>query len=259
MAVLTTGVTPEVKHNLPNQMSGSRFPATYAGTFVPGLGRLHGHGLVIPTDGDTGWAKSATFHHTDGSGVDDLMYINNGSLTSCTFVSITSVAGADFGATGLQADTITESTTNAGTSFTDQVIFPGGDQTLMISLADANTTILEANSSKVHLIPNVSADRIYTLPPNAAGLYYEFWSTLVAADGHDVQIVADNAADFYKGTLRWLDTNGTTQYVLLSPNGTNDHTLNIILPIGFHIKMYCDGTNWFITGTVEADATPTWT
>jgi len=259
MAVLTTGVTPEVKHNLPNQMSGSRFPATYAGTFVPGLGRLHGHGLVIPTDGDTGWAKSATFHHTDGSGVDDLMYINNGSLTSCTFVSITSVAGADFGATGLQADTITESTTNAGTSFTDQVIFPGGDQTLMISLADANTTILEANSSKVHLIPNVSADRIYTLPPNAAGLYYEFWSTLDAVDGHDVQIIADNAADIYIGTLLWTDSDLTVGAVINDPDNSSDHTLNILLPIAFQIKMYCNGTNWFISGWTYAAAAPTWT
>ena len=136
----------------------------------------------------------------------------------------------------------------------------GGDQTLAISLANANTTILEANSGKVHLIPNVSADRIYTLPPNAAGLYYEFWSTLVAADGHDVQIVADNAADFYKGTLFWLDTNASpTVWALLNPNGTDDHTLNLILPIAFYIKMYCDGTNWFITGNVYADATPTWT
>ncbi len=135
----------------------------------------------------------------------------------------------------------------------------GGNQTLMITTADAAVSISTANSGKIHLVPDLTADRIYTLPPNAAGLYYEFWSTRVDADGHDLQIVADNASDFYKGTLRWLDTNGATQYVLLSPDGSSDHTLNIILPIAFYIKMYCDGTNWFITGTVEADATPTWT
>ncbi|KKL60372.1 hypothetical protein LCGC14_2206000, partial [marine sediment metagenome] len=49
MPVLTTGVKPESKHNLPDQLSGSRFPTTYAGTFVPGLGRLDGWGTTVPT------------------------------------------------------------------------------------------------------------------------------------------------------------------------------------------------------------------
>lgn len=114
MPVLTTGVKPEDKHNLPNQLSGSRFPTTYAGTFVPGLGRLDGWGTTVPTDGDTGWAKAALFRHTDGSDGDDLIYQNNGDITSCAFIEITSVAGADFGATGLSADVIAESTTDAG-------------------------------------------------------------------------------------------------------------------------------------------------
>ncbi len=114
MAKLTTGVPPEAKHNLPAQISGSRFPTTFAGLFVPGLGRLEGWGTAVPTDGDTGWAKSAIFHHTDGSGGDDLIYQNNGSLTSCAFIEITSVAGADFGATGIKSDVVLESTGAAG-------------------------------------------------------------------------------------------------------------------------------------------------
>ncbi len=123
MGVLTTGVKPENKHNLPNQLSGSRFPTTYAGTFVPGLGRLDGWGTVVPTDGDTGWAKAALFRHTDGSDGDDLIYQNNGTLTSCAFIEITSVAGADFGATGLKGDNILESTSGSGVTLASATKF----------------------------------------------------------------------------------------------------------------------------------------
>jgi len=129
----------------------------------------------------------------------------------------------------------------------------------MIATPDTAYSVLAVNSGKVHLVPNISADRIYTLPPNAAGLYYEFWSTLIAADGHDLQIVADNAADFSEGCLMWTDSDLTVGAVISAPDGTSDHTLNILLPANFYIKMYCDGTNWFITGTVFSSGTPTWT
>lgn len=132
MAELTTGVPPESKHNLPHQMSGSRFPSTYAGLFVPGLGRLEGWGTVVPSDNDTGWAKSALFHHTDGSGGDDLIYQNNGDITDCRFIEITSVSGADFGSGGIKTDAVVESTGAAGVTLDgvllkdNAVTAPGG-------------------------------------------------------------------------------------------------------------------------------------
>ncbi len=175
-------------------------------------------------------------------------WIDNDSATAYTNTGTKTTAVWSLNANAASANT-----------FAGVTSLTGGIQTPMISLTDANTTILAANSGKIHLIPNVSADRVYTIPPASAGLYYEFWSTLVAADGHDVQIIGDDAADFYKGMLMWLDTNGSTYYAVTPPNGSDDHTLNLILPIAFMIRMYCDGTNWFITGHVEADATPTWT
>jgi hypothetical protein len=154
----------------------------------------------------------------------------------------------------------TETTQNfSASTFSGTVKRTGGDKTAMITLTDADTTLDAANSGKIHLVPDVSADRIYTLPTAAAGLYYEFWSSLVAADGHDVQIVAAAAADFYLGTLLWEDSDLTVGPVIANPDGSTDHTLNILLPIAFNIKMYCDGTNWFITGNVFSAGAPTWT
>lgn len=102
MAVLTTGVKPEQKHNLPNQMSGSRFPSTYAGTFVPGVGRLDGWGSTNPSDGDSGWAPGASFKNTT-SGAGQFL-INEGTLASCEFIDVSSEAlNAVLGTTGTDA------------------------------------------------------------------------------------------------------------------------------------------------------------
>ncbi len=158
MAVLTTGVKPEDKHNLPSQLSGSRFPTTYAGTFVPGLGRLDGWGTSVPTDGDTGWAKAALFRHTDGEDGDDLIYQNNGTLTSCAFIEITSVAGADFGATGLLGDNILESTTGSGVTVASATKFDSEGEIRQAGFSDMS------HRNRVRLVEDFLYDNSATLP-----------------------------------------------------------------------------------------------
>ena len=55
-----------------------------------------------------------------------------------------------------------------------------------VLLTDAATTLtLAAHSGKTVVIPNVSADRVYTLPtPTAAGQYIHLIGVPGAADGH---------------------------------------------------------------------------
>ncbi len=82
-------------------------------------------GLTVPS-GVAGYSKGAIFFHTDGSDKDDLLYINSGTSTSCTFVPATSVAGADFGATGMKTDVIAESTATSGVTIDSALIKDGG-------------------------------------------------------------------------------------------------------------------------------------
>lgn len=114
MAVLTLGTTPEAKHNLPNQLEGSNFPADFAMLNIPGHGRMFGWGDTLPANGTTGWGKGAIFLDTNGAAADLLVFVNNGTTSSSTFVEVTSPAGTDFGATGLLSDVIAESTSAAG-------------------------------------------------------------------------------------------------------------------------------------------------
>lgn len=166
---------------------------------------------------------------------------------------------ADLKAAGLKTDAIAESTSGSGVTVANVLVRSGGDHTPMIAIADANYTVLAANSGKIHLVGNVSADRTFTLPTAAAGLYYEFWSTMEAADGHDWLIVTGSDANYYKGGLVFIDSDAADS-ILSAPNGSDDATIQVILPsVGTCVKMYCDGTNWFLSGLVFSVTAPSYT
>jgi hypothetical protein len=162
----------------------------------------------------------------------------------------------DFGTRSVKADAITESTSGSGTTFSGVVVKSAGDKTLAIVIpGTANYTVLAANSGKIHHVANVTADRTFTLPTAAAGLYYEFWSTMEAADGHDWVIDTGSDTNFYKGGLLWTVAAGDGTIVV--GDGDSNSILGIRLPSASTIvKMYCDGTNWFLNGHVFSATTP---
>lgn len=129
----------------------------------------------------------------------------------------------------------------------------------IVSLGDANATILATNSGKTHLIANVSADRTFTLPAVAAGLRYKFVAEVGAADGHDWIFVAAATANLFKGGLLFLDADAgpptTTDNVVADQS--DDDQLQVNLPEGgTAIEMYCDGTYWIVSGVVVSATAP---
>jgi len=128
----------------------------------------------------------------------------------------------------------------------------------IVSLSDANATILATNSGKTHLIANVSADRTFTLPTVAAGLRYKFVAEVGAADGHDWIFVAAATADLFKGGLLVVDTDaGPAVASAVVADQSNDDQLQVNLPQGgTAVEMYCDGTYWIVSGVVLSTAVP---
>jgi hypothetical protein len=126
----------------------------------------------------------------------------------------------------------------------------------IVSLGDANATILATNSGKTHLIANVSADRTFTLPAVAAGLRYKFVAEVGAADGHDWIFVANATADLFKGGVLMIDTDaGPATAAAVVADQSNDDQLQVNLPQGGTvIEMYCDGTYWIVSGVVLSTA-----
>jgi len=63
-------------------------------------GLLFASGITVPTDGTAGYATSCIFQHTDG-GAGTSFYINEGSVTSCSF------AAAELNTLDISAKTVT--------------------------------------------------------------------------------------------------------------------------------------------------------
>ena len=242
------------------------------------LNKAEASGATVVSDfGAEGISADVIAESTSATGVTiDSVELKDGKLTASgdtaagdnASLGYTSAEGAILTGQGSTSDITLKNDADADvlTVATGQTAIArvGGDQTLAIVVADADYTVLAANSGKIHHVANVSADRTFTLPTAAAGLYYEFWSTMEAADGHDWLIVTGSDTNFYKGGVLWCKSDvaeaTASEVTIVVPNGSDDATIQITLPsVGTVIKMYCDGTNWFLTGFVMSATTPTYT
>lgn len=139
---------------------------------------------------------------------------------------------------------------------TGNLTVQGGATGSVITVPDANTTILAADSGKVHIIANVSADRTFTLPAAAAGLRYKFVASVGAADGHDwIFATAATSSLFYGGVLM-VDTDaGPATVAAVVGDQSNDDAFQVNLPQGgTTIEMVSDGTHWYVSGVVLSTA-----
>jgi len=116
----------------------------------------------------------------------------------------------------------------------------------------AETLTVAANAGRTTIIPNVSADRIYTLPQVAAGLHIHLVGFgALAADGHDVSIITDTAnTEFFHGAVTHHDTDqsGQTTSVVWG-NGSSNDTIKLDLVEGFDLHFLGkSATVWYVWG-----------
>lgn len=132
--------------------------------------------------------------------------------------------------------------------------------TRIVSVTDANTTILAANSGKPHLVANVSADRTFTLPTPEAGLDFEFIATVGAADGHDWIITTGSDTNYFVGAITHLDTDAVAagiEVVSVAPDGDSNSKLQINLPAGGTVVRFVStGTLWVVSGFAVSVTAP---
>jgi hypothetical protein len=132
----------------------------------------------------------------------------------------------------------------------------------IVAVPDAATyAVLPADSGKPHIMPNLTADCAITLPAPAAGLDYEFIYGGVAADAQDWNFDTGADANFFLGGLAHLDTDADgagDEVVPVASDGNSNSKLNVLVPdVGTRVRMLCDGTNWFLEGTVVGATAPT--
>ncbi len=119
-------------------------------------------------------------------------------------------------------------------------------------------TVTVAMSGKILVIPDLAGNTTIKLPTEADGLNYEFWYVGAAADAEDHNITSEDTSKPFKGGVAWIDpantvatvfSDGSGNYILTMPN----------MSAGTRVKMTCDGVNWYVTGIVVSDTTPTMT
>ena len=136
----------------------------------------------------------------------------------------------------------------------------GGDMALTgalnrdIVLVGTNATyaILAANSGKDHLIPDLTVDTTLTLPAEADHLYYRLVYIGGAADAQDWLINSEADVNYFiGGAVQHDPDNGGDDTVLFYSDGNSNSKLTVLTPeSGTIIELWCDGTNWRLSGTV---------
>jgi hypothetical protein len=126
-----------------------------------------------------------------------------------------------------------------------------------IAVTDAATySVKRYNSGLVHQVPNLTADIVISLPAAEAGLEYTFIYGGVAADAQDWQLDTGSDTNFYLGGLLYVDDAPAANSV--AGDGNSNSKVNILVPEpGTRVHLHCDGTNWFLSGTVVAASAPT--
>ena len=130
-----------------------------------------------------------------------------------------------------------------------------------VSVTDASTyTCLAANSGKIHVVPNLTADCAISLPTEARGLVYEFWYGGAAADAQDWTITATGNTNYFIGGVTHLDADAGSagdEVVPVYADGNSNSSLNVLTPeVGTVVRLVCDGTNWYLNGTVVSATVP---
>ena len=127
----------------------------------------------------------------------------------------------------------------------------------VVEIADAATyTVLAANSGKVHVLPDLTADCTISLPTAANGLMYEFILGAAIDAAHDWIIDTGSDTNFYIGGLQHNSDAPASNSV--ASNGSSNSIVNVLTPeAGTWVKVWCDGTNWYLTGVVHTENAPT--
>lgn len=127
-----------------------------------------------------------------------------------------------------------------------------------INVPDATTySVTAAQSGRTLVFPDLTADIAVTLPVAAAGLRYEFIYGGLAADAQDWNISTRSNTNFYLGGLIRITVTGPVAAVA-APDGNSNSIMNILTPnVGTRVLAVCNGTNWFVTGTVVTANAPT--
>ena len=132
---------------------------------------------------------------------------------------------------------------------------------VVLTDAAAVTLTKNGNQGRVNIVPDLTADSVFTVPaPAGAGEWYKFVAGGAAADAHDFGLsLGTGNGVFYKGGIMWVNQNNTSDDgTSIWSDGDSNELLTMEAPESFEINMLStSSTVWYLWGWVGAVAIPT--
>lgn len=124
-----------------------------------------------------------------------------------------------------------------------------------VAIPDAATYTVKAfNSGILHVLPDLTADIVITLPAAEDGLEYRFMYAGAAADAQDWLIDTGSDTNFYKGGVLHVDADAgaaADECIPIRSDGNSNSKMTVLTPdVGTSVHIVCNGTVWYVNGTV---------
>ena len=130
--------------------------------------------------------------------------------------------------------------------------------TLVKAVTSTGATLVESDTGKLIVVDTSGGNTTITLPAAKVGLTFTImlWKTAAAKN---LLINAPSSSNYYKGGVSWRDLDATGAQALSAANGTSEYRVDLDDPdIGTRVEVVCDGTLWYISGTVVDETAPSW-
>jgi len=187
------------------------------------------------------------------SGARDIVWTDSDGL------ELKDVGGSTYCAFSADAIAISQPTTFDSSA---KATFSGGVLIPVKKMSDANVTLTAADSGKCVILEHATtSSRDLILPAVADGLNFKVKISLDL--GQVFEIKAAATGNFFEGGVTFIDTNtdaATTTFdtQILAASADEGISLAADTKAGTWVDLICDGTTWFISGTVYADTAPTY-
>lgn len=128
-----------------------------------------------------------------------------------------------------------------------------------IVVPDAATyTVERYNSGLTHVVPDLTASCTISLPDAEAGLEYTFMYGGAAADAQNFIVDTGSDTNYFVGGVLHANTTASSASAAVFSDGNSNSVLTVKVPAaGTSVKVMCDGTHWYLNGTVCAATVPT--
>ena len=149
---------------------------------------------------------------------------------------------------------------STGVTVGEPLIIAGGVKQSVKKMADADVTLTAADSGKYVIVEHAtSASRDLILPAVADGLNFKVRISLDLANILEIKAAA--TGNFLEGGVTFIDTNtdaATTTFdtQILASSSDEGISIKADTKAGSWVELVCDGTTWFISGTIYADTAP---